>query len=281
MNKRNKSKQMIFNGIVLLFLIFLALMIIVPLGWMIISGFKTNNDLFTNSFGMPREWMVSNYKLAWQVGVGKYFFNSIFVTVVSTALTLLVSAMAAFALTNGRMYFKGRELVFIFILAGLMLAPQVSIIPLFKILNKIHLYNTYWAMIVPYVVFRIPFAVFLMRAYFLGLPASLDEAAYIDGCTSWGVFTRIVLPLSKPIMASSALLTAMYDWNEFMMAMVFTSSDSVRTIPIGMMNLTGTLRTEWGTLIAGLAMSAMPIVIVFIIFQKQFVRGIAAGGVKG
>ena len=185
---------MIFNGIVLLFLIFLALMIIVPLGWMIISGFKTNNDLFTNSFGMPREWMVSNYKLAWQVGVGKYFFNSIFVTVVSTALTLLVSAMAAFALTNGRMYFKGRELVFIFILAGLMLAPQVSIIPLFKILNKIHLYNTYWAMIVPYVVFRIPFAVFLMRAYFLGLPASLDEAAYIDGCTSWGVFTRIVLP---------------------------------------------------------------------------------------
>ncbi|MCI9594234.1 MAG: carbohydrate ABC transporter permease [Lachnospiraceae bacterium] len=272
---------MIFNGIVLLFLIFLALMIIVPLGWMIISGFKTNNDLFTNSFGMPREWMVSNYKLAWQVGVGKYFFNSIFVTVVSTALTLLVSAMAAFALTNGRMYFKGRELVFIFILAGLMLAPQVSIIPLFKILNKIHLYNTYWAMIVPYVVFRIPFAVFLMRAYFLGLPASLDEAAYIDGCTSWGVFTRIVLPLSKPIMASSALLTAMYDWNEFMMAMVFTSSDSVRTIPIGMMNLTGTLRTEWGTLIAGLAMSAMPIVIVFIIFQKQFVRGIAAGGVKG
>lgn len=280
MNKRNKSKQMIFNGIVLLFLIFLALMIIVPLGWMIISGFKTNNDLFTNSFGMPREWMVSNYKLAWQVGVGKYFFNSIFVTVVSTALTLLVSAMAAFALTNGRMYFKGRELVFIFILAGLMLAPQVSIIPLFKILNKIHLYNTYWAMIVPYVVFRIPFAVFLMRAYFLGLPASLDEAAYIDGCTSWGVFTRIVLPLSKPIMASSALLTAMYDWNEFMMAMVFTSSDSVRTIPIGMMNLTGTLRTEWGTLIAGLAMSAMPIVIVFIIFQKQFVRGIAAGGVK-
>ena len=92
---------MIFNGIVLLFLIFLALMIIVPLGWMIISGFKTNNDLFTNSFGMPREWMVSNYKLAWQVGVGKYFFNSIFVTVVSTALTVLVSSMAAFSLTTG------------------------------------------------------------------------------------------------------------------------------------------------------------------------------------
>lgn len=279
MNK--KTKESIINSMILIFLIFLAFMIIVPLCWMIISGFKTNNDLFTNSFGMPKEWMLSNYALAWKVGVGKYFLNSVLVTIISTTLTLLISAMASFALTNRRMYFKGRDLVFIFILAGLMLAPQVSIIPLFKILNKIHLYNTYWAMIVPYVVFRIPFAVFLMRAYFLGLPASLDEAAYIDGCTSWGVFTRIVLPLSKPILASGALLTAMYDWNEFMMAMVFTSSDSVRTIPIGMMNLTGTLRTEWGTLIAGLAMSAMPIVIVFIIFQKQFVRGIAAGGVKG
>ena len=144
-----KVKQTVLNGIVLLFLILLAFMIIVPLCWMIISGFKTNNDLFTNSFGMPREWMISNYKLAWKVGVGKYFFNSIFVTVISTVLTLITSAMASFALTNNRMYFKGRELVFIFILAGLMLAPQVSIIPLFKILNTIHLYNTYWAMIVP------------------------------------------------------------------------------------------------------------------------------------
>lgn len=275
------TKQWALKIVTIVFLSILALVIIVPLCWMVISGFKSNGDLFTNSFGLPKEWKAENYALAWKVGVGKYFLNSLFVTAVSTVITLLISAMAAFALTNHRLAFKGRHGVFVFILAGLMLAPQVSVIPLFKILTKIGLYNTYWAMIVPYVAFRIPFAVFLMRAYFLGLPASLDDAAYIDGCNSFGVFWKIVLPLSKPIMASAALLTAMYDWNEFMMAMVFTSDDSIRTIPIGMMNLTGTLRTEWGTLIAGLAMSALPIILLFIIFQKQFVRGIAAGGVKG
>ena len=275
------QKQSVLKVITFIFLVIMALIIIVPLCWMVISGFKTNGDLFTNSFGLPKEWMVGNYALAWKVGVGKYFFNSVLVTAVSTIITLLISAMAAFAITNHRMDFKGKNGVFIFILAGLMLAPQVSVIPLFKILTNIKLYNTYFAMIVPYVAFRIPFSVFLMRAYFLGLPASLDEAAYIDGCNSFGVFTKIVLPLSKPIMASAALLTAMYDWNEFMMAMIFTSSDAIRTIPIGVMNLTGTLRTEWGTLIAALAMSALPIIILFIIFQKQFVRGIAAGGVKG
>ena len=248
---------------------------------MVISGFKSNGDLFTNSFGLPKEWLAGNYALAWKVGVGKYFVNSVLVTVVSTLCTVFFSAMAAFALTNHRLAFKGRQAVFVFILAGLMLAPQVSVIPLFKMLTKLKLYNTYWAMIVPYVAFRIPFAVFLMRAYFLGLPASLDDAAYIDGCNSFGVFRKIVLPLSKPILASAALLTAMYDWNEFMMAMIFTSDDDVRTIPVGVMNLTGTLRTEWGTLIAALTLSAIPIIVVFILFQKQFVRGIAAGSVKG
>ena len=279
MNRHTKQKTL--KIITMVFLSLLALVIIVPLGWMVISGFKSNGDLFTNSFGFPKEWLVENYSLAWKVGVGKYFINSVLVTVVSTVLTVFLSAMAAFALTNHRLAFRGRQAVFVFILAGLMLAPQVSVIPLFKMLTKVKLYNTYWAMIVPYVAFRIPFAVFLMRAYFLGLPASLDDAAYIDGCNSFGVFRKIVLPLSKPILASAALLTAMYDWNEFMMAMIFTSNDDIRTIPVGVMNLTGTLRTEWGTLIAALTLSAIPIIIVFIIFQKQFVRGIAAGGVKG
>ena len=275
------TKQITLKVITWIFLSLLALVIIVPLCWMVISGFKSNGDLFTNSFGLPKEWLAGNYALAWKVGVGKYFVNSVLVTVVSTLCTVFFSAMAAFALTNHRLAFKGRQAVFVFILAGLMLAPQVSVIPLFKMLTKLKLYNTYWAMIVPYVAFRIPFAVFLMRAYFLGLPASLDDAAYIDGCNSFGVFRKIVLPLSKPILASAALLTAMYDWNEFMMAMIFTSDDDIRTIPVGVMNLTGTLRTEWGTLISALTLSAIPIIVVFILFQKQFVRGIAAGSVKG
>lgn len=120
-----------------------------------------------------------------------------------------------------------------------------------------------------------------MRAYFLSIPKELEDAAYIDGCNSFKVLTSIVMPLSKPIIATSALLTGMYCWNEFMFALVFTSSNNLRTIPLGLMNMRGTLRTEWGILIAALALSALPIIIVFILLQKQFIRGLVAGGVKG
>lgn len=276
--KRNVTTR-ISHILLYALLVLLAVSVIYPLLWMVMSGFKTNNDLFTNSFGIPREWVWQNYQLAWKVGVGKFFANSIFVTVVSTLITTFISSLAAYSISRFEYRFKGA--IFVFILAGLLLAPQVSLIPLYKILTKLGMYNTYLAMITPYVAFRIPFAVFLLRAYFLDLPRSLDEAAYIDGCTSFGVFIRIILPLAKPIIFSAMLLTAMYCWNEFMMALVFTSNENIRTIPIGLMNLRGTLRTEWGTLIAGLTMSALPMIVVFIIFQKQFVRGIAAGGVKG
>ena len=202
------QKQSILKVITFIFLVIMALVIIVPLGWMVISGFKTNGDLFTNSFGLPKEWKAENYSLAWKVGVGKYFLNSVLVTGVSTIITLLISAMAAFAITNHRLDFKGKNGVFIFILAGLMLAPQVSVIPLFKILTNLKLYNTYLAMIVPYVAFRIPFSVFLMRAYFLGLPASLDEAAYIDGLRNrFQEIVHVTIPSMKPQMLFGAVMS--------------------------------------------------------------------------
>ena len=162
-----------------------------------------------------------------------------------------------------------------------MLAPQVALLPLYDLLSKLKIYDTYFAMVIPYLAFRISFTVFLMRAYFLSIPKELEDAAYIDGCNSFKVLTSIVMPLSKPIIATSALLTGMYCWNEFMFALVFTSSNNLRTIPLGLMNMRGTLRTEWGILIAALALSALPIIIVFILLQKQFIRGLVAGGVKG
>lgn len=135
MRKKNK-KTIAIKGITYILLILLTLFIIIPLVWMMISGFKSNGDLFTNSFGLPKEWLFSNYILAWKVGIGRYLLNSVFVTFVSVALTVIISALAAFALTNNRLYFKGRNAVFIFILAGLMLAPQVSVVPLYKMLNQ-------------------------------------------------------------------------------------------------------------------------------------------------
>ncbi len=263
------------------FLGVMAAVILLPMLWILISGFKTNNEIFTNTFALPETWRISNYIMAWKYGLGSYFINSILVTTTSTIVTLVVSLLASYALTHSRFQFKMKTVMLVFIISGLMLAPQVALLPLYNLLSKMGIYDTYLAMIIPYVAFRIPFTVFLMRAYLLSMPKELEDAAYIDGCGSMKILTRIVMPLSKPIIATGALLTGMYCWNEFMFALVFTSSDTLRTIPLGLMNMRGTFRTEWGILIAALALSALPIILVFILLQKQFVRGLAAGGVKG
>ena len=263
------------------FLGVMAAVILLPMLWILISGFKTNNEIFANTFALPETWRISNYIMAWKYGLGSYFINSILVTTTSTIVTLVVSLLASYALTHSRFQFKMKNVMLVFIISGLMLAPQVALLPLYNLLSKMGIYDTYLAMIIPYVAFRIPFTVFLMRAYLLSMPKELEDAAYIDGCGSMKILTRIVVPLSKPIIATGALLTGMYCWNEFMFALVFTSSDTLRTIPLGLMNMRGTFRTEWGILIAALALSALPIILVFILLQKQFVRGLAAGGVKG
>lgn len=263
------------------FLGVMAAIILLPMLWILISGFKTNNEIFTNTFALPETWRISNYIMAWKYGLGSYFINSILVTTTSTIITLMVSLLASYALTHSRFQFKMKNVMLVFIISGLMLAPQVALLPLYDLLSKMGIYDTYLAMIIPYVAFRIPFTVFLMRAYLLSMPKELEDAAYIDGCGSMKILTSIVVPLSKPIIATGALLTGMYCWNEFMFALVFTSSDTLRTIPLGLMNMRGTFRTEWGILIAALALSALPIILVFILLQKQFVRGLAAGGVKG
>lgn len=278
---KRSQKRIIVAVIGWIFLALMAAVILLPMIWILISGFKTNNEIFTNTFALPKEWKISNYVMAWKYGLGSYFMNSIFITVVSTIAAIVISLLASYALTHSRFDFKLKTPVLIFIISGLMLAPQVALLPLYDLLSKMGIYDTYLAMIIPYVAFRIPFTVFLMRAYLLSIPKELEDAAYIDGCGSFKILIRVVVPLSKPIIATSALLTGMYCWNEFMFALVFTSSDTLRTIPLGLMNMRGTFRTEWGILIAALALSALPIIIVFVLLQKQFVRGLAAGGVKG
>lgn len=260
-------------------LVVYALLIVLPLIWMVLSGFKDNQGLFLDTWGLPKRFLWENYSKAWNGGVGRYFLNSLIVTGTSVCLTLLISACAAFALS--RFEFRGQGLLLLFVLGGLMLSPQVSLIPLFRLLQKLRLYNTYWALIIPYVAYRIPFTTFLIRAYMLSLPREIEDSAYIDGCSAWGVFYRIILPMSKPILVTAALFTAMSCWNEFMFALVFIESDRLKTIPIGLMGLKSSLRTEWTILMAGLALSALPMVALFLIFQKQFIRGITSGGVKG
>jgi raffinose/stachyose/melibiose transport system permease protein len=274
-----KVKNRIFQTGVLIWFSLFALVIIYPIIWLGLSGLKSNADFFLNTWSLPKEWLWENYKSAWDAGIGHFFLNSVFITVISVVTVLLLGSMAAYGLS--RFQFKGQNILLMIILSGLMLAPQVSLIPLYKLLQTIGLYNTYWALILPYVAFQLPFSIFLMRSYFLSIPKELEESAIIDGCNSWKVYRHIIVPMGKPIIASCALLTGMNVWNEFMFALVFVEDSALRTIPVGLMNLRSQLNTNFGIQLAGLAISALPMIIAYIVFQKQFVRGLSAGSVKG
>lgn len=262
----------------LLFVI-LSIIALYPLVWVFTNSLKTDVQLFDNSWTFPEVLHWENYTRAWNYGIAGYIWNSVIVTVISVALNISISLMAAYALA--RFSFKGRNVLLYFILGGLMLAPEVSLIPLFRILSSMKIYNTYWAMILPNVAFGIPFTTFLIRSYMLGLPKEYEEAAVIDGASTVMVFLRIVVPLSRPIIASAMLLDAMRVWNEFMFALTFVLNEKIKTVPLGLMTFSGALREEWTVVMAGLIISAVPMIVLYLITQRQFIRGLAAGGIKG
>lgn len=273
------SQDRMYRIIAYSLFIFLALMSIYPLVWVATNSLKTDTQLYDNSWALPKEWHFENYQVAWKYGIARYILNSVIVTTVAVLINILFSLMAAYALS--RFIFRGRTLFLYFILGGIMLAPEVSLIPLFRVLSAANLYDTYWALILPNVAFGIPFTTFLVRSYMLGLPRDFEEAAVMDGASSLGVFWHIVIPLCRPIIASAMLLDAMRVWNEFMFALTFVTKEAIKTVPIGLMAFSGALREQWTVVMAGLILSAVPMILLFLLTQRQFIRGLAAGGIKG
>jgi raffinose/stachyose/melibiose transport system permease protein len=266
---------------VLTYALFALLMLIVlyPLLWVATNSFKTDTQLFDRSWSLPEEWNWENYATAWKYGIAKYILNSVIVTVITVFLNLIISVMAAYSLS--RFKFKGSMFMLFFILGGLMLAPEVSLIPLFRILSTIGLYNTYWAMILPNLAFGIPFTTFLIRSYMLGLAKDFEEAATLDGASTYQIFIHVVVPLCRPILASAALLDAMRVWNEFMFGLTFITSDKLKTVPVGLMAFSGALREQYTVIMAGLIISAIPMIILYMLTKRQFIAGLAAGGLRG
>ncbi|MDV2684370.1 carbohydrate ABC transporter permease [Alkalihalophilus lindianensis] len=264
---------------VLLGLLLFAFLIIYPLYWMFISSMKSYDEIYNNVWGLPSVWHVENYLTAWSMGISSYFFNSLFVTAVTILLVVIIGSMAAFTLSRYKS--KWIDAALIFIIGGLMMNPQVALIPLFELLTWLDLINTRWALILTYVAFRLPLAIILLRAFFLSIPRELEESAIIDGCTEFGIYTKIYLPMSIPILVTTFVLTAFFAWNEFLFATVFIDSDVLKTIPSGLMNFRDALRTDWGVLLAGMVIASIPMIILLILLQKYLVRGLAEGSVKG
>lgn len=260
-------------------LFLLAALILYPLFWILMSSFKNYNGIYGDVWGFPDIWHVENYTTAWHKGISQYFINSTAVTVCTLAGVVFLSTFSAFGICQ----MKGKlgNLVFLFCMCGLLLSPQVCLLPLFMLLKSLKLKNTLLAMILPYIAFRLPVSIMLVRSFFIGISREMEEAATIDGATLMQIYRNIYLPLSKPIISTVVIMTAYYAWNEFVFATIFVDSSKLRTIPVGLMTFRDGLMTEWGVVLAGMVISCLPIIVLFLTMQKNFVRGMTAGAVKG
>lgn len=257
------------------FLISLGVVVIYPLLWMALNGFKTNSEIFGEPFALPTGFTLDNYISAWNQGIRNYIATSIIVTLVSALCTVLISAWTAYGLTLSKL--PGKPFFVGLVLGGLMLSPTVAVIPLVRIMQNLGLYNTYWALIILYTAFRIPFTTFLIRAYMLGLPRDLDEAAVMDGASEGQIFWRVTLPLCKPILVSCVILHVLFAWNEYLFAMIFTSGADVQTLPVGLTSIMAKHGTNYAIVFAAMTLSILPILIIFFAAQRFFIRGLAEG----
>jgi raffinose/stachyose/melibiose transport system permease protein len=257
------------------FLLCLVVVVVYPLLWMLLNGFKTNAELFGNPFAFPADYGWDNYVKAWNRGVSNYMMTSVLVTVTSTIATVFISAWAAYGLSRIQIPFN--RTILALILGGLMLAPAVALIPLVKMFQSLGLYNTFWALLILYTAFRIPFTTFLIRAYMIDLPREIDEAAAVDGASRWLTFWRVILPMCKPIIVSTVILHILFAWNEYLFAMVFTSGTDTQTLPVGLASLMVKNGTDFPVVFAGMVIAALPVVLLFFLGQRYFIKGLADG----
>lgn len=261
------------------FLILYAILIIAPIIWMVISSFKDNISFLTDPWGLPQVWHFENYVKAWNKGVQKFFLNSVFVSAITVACVMFFSSMFSYMLA--RFPIKGgSKIVFLFFI-GNMIPIHCVLIPLFSIANKIGMVNSLWSLIIPYIAFNLPMAVFLTYGHFSQLPNELQEAAVMDGCGVNQMFFRIFLPLAKPALVTVLILTLVSVWNEFSFALILINDSAKQTMPVGLMTLKGTYQTDYAAMTAALVMAAAPIILIYICMSSKIQAGLTAGAVKG
>ena len=276
---RNTSKTarvLIYIG-----LIFWALINLFPVYWMFTFSLKNNEEIFgANPVGLPQHWLWSNYASAMKTGkMGLYFLNSGIVAVATIIITLLVALMATFALT--RLVWKRKKTMNKFFMLGLTIPIHASIVPVYVTLSRLHLLNTYAALIIPYAAFSLSMAILVCTGFMNEIPRELDESACIDGCSTWGIFLRIIVPLMKPAVATVGIYTFLQCWNELMFANIFISRSALKTLPVGIQALSGQYTTAWGPVGAALVVATFPTLFIYIFLSKKIQESFIAGAVKG
>ena len=276
--QRMVLKKQFQGGFTYLILIIFLLVALLPFTGIVLTSFKERRELRDSPFSLPDEWNWDNYEDAWTgARFSTYFKSSIYVVVPVVVIAIILSTMSGFGF--GMYRFRGDNILLFIIMLGLMVPFEAVIIPLWQLMGELGIRDTYWALILPQVALSFSFGTFWMRANFKNIPTEIVDAAVVDGCTMWGVLWRILFPLSRPALVSLVVLLFMWTWNEFFLILVMASGD-LRTLPVGLALLRGRYASDVPVMAAGSVMVLLPVLVIYVLFQRQFIRGMISGAVK-
>ena len=257
-----------------------SLIVLFPLWVMVTCSFKDRLSIYTNPFGLPEKWHFINYTAVLLDGDFLVYFKNSFIAVLSSeALLLITGSLAAYALVNWRG--KISRALYFFFIAGMMLPIRIASIRILELVRFLGLVNTVWSLLPVYTAMGIPIAVFILAGFIREIPYELTEAGIIDGAGRFGVFWRIIVPLLRPALATTAIYNLVPFWNDLWFPLIFISDDRAKTLLLGVTRLFGQYQTDWSKVMAILTLSAIPVIVLYLLMSKQFIKGLTAGAVKG
>ena len=271
-----------FTGAAIRLVILAAVFIlaIAPVFLMLSSAFKTRAEIARNPVSMPTTLRADNLVKAWTIGhFGRYSINSVIITLPTVFGVVALSCLAGYGFA--RFNFAGKRILFILFLVGLMVPFQSIMIPLYFDLQQYRILGTYWAMILPAIGLGLPFGIYLMQAFFRGLPNELADSGRVDGCNELQIFWHIILPLTTPAISSLAIFQFVWTWNAFLMPLIYVNREELRPMTLGLMFFQGRYTSDYSMISAAVTLTTIPLIIVYVLLQRQFLRGLTQGAVKG
>ncbi|MFL0250211.1 carbohydrate ABC transporter permease [Clostridium neuense] len=281
--KKRKGSNRLVSVLLFLFFVILAIITLIPFYAMLLASFKPATELFRYGLNLRLDFNIMNFKNYLplfnddSILYIDWYKNSVLITLISTVLSLLLSAMVGYGLAKYK--FKGRNLIFILVLFIMMVPVEILILPLYKLTVSMHIINTYAGIILPFAIS--PSAVFFFRQYAEGIPKDFMDAARIDGCSEYGIFFRVMAPLMKPAFGAMIILISVGSWNNFLWPLIEMREGSKFTLPVGLMSLLTPYGNNYAAVLSGSVLSVLPIIIIFLANQESFISGLTVGGVKG
>ncbi len=278
MGRKKKSVYKKYHYAIIVFLVVFSVLMMYPMIWMFLTSFKSNAEIRTyRTKFLPIEWTVEGYQSAFErAPIASWFVNSMFVTICVTAAVILTSTLIGFVFAKYE--FRGKKILFVLLLATMMVPPQVTMIPRYLMIQKMHLFNTRWALVVPGLVSA--FSIYLARQFIADIPDSLCEAAKIDGAGPFRIYWHVILPNIRPAIGSIGIFTAMMHWNDYLNPLLMLNDMEKMTLPLGLVIFDNQRSMDLSATMAAATLIMLPMIVIFLIFQKQFIKGMTMSGIK-